>query len=193
VSHEQRTTRSSQEAPATQGALRARFQAHLPEIIYGANDGIVTTFAIIAGVVGAGLSSSVILILGFASLLADGFSMGASDFLSTRSEFSPDGSRPGVRKAARGGAVTFISFVVVGVVPLVVYLLPMPQAAYFPAATVISALALFAVGAARALVSDLRWLRAGAEMLIVGAGAAAVAYGIGSLGSLFTGAQGLSG
>ena len=48
----------------------------LEDFVYGATDGAVTTFAVVAGVIGASLSSSVVLILGFANLLADGFSMG---------------------------------------------------------------------------------------------------------------------
>jgi vacuolar iron transporter family protein len=54
--------------------------------VYGAIDGIVTTFAIVSGVVGAELSSGIILILGFANLLADGFSMAAGQYLSVKSE-----------------------------------------------------------------------------------------------------------
>ena len=58
---------------------------YLPDFVYGANDGIVTTFAVVAGAAGASLSPGVIIILGLANLLADGFSMGASNFLSLRS------------------------------------------------------------------------------------------------------------
>ena len=54
---------------------------YLKDIVYGANDGIITTFAIVAGVAGAGLGSKVIVLLGFANLLADGFSMAASNYL----------------------------------------------------------------------------------------------------------------
>ena len=59
--------------------------AYLAEVIYGANDGIVTTFAVVAGVAGAALDPGVVVILGVANLLADGFSMGMSNFLSRRS------------------------------------------------------------------------------------------------------------
>lgn len=55
-------------------------------IVYGGLDGIITTFAVVAGVAGASLEVGVILILGFANLFADGFSMAVGDFLSTRSE-----------------------------------------------------------------------------------------------------------
>ena len=61
-------------------------QNYLRDLIYGGIDGSVTTFAIVTGVVGARLSPAVILILGFANLVADGFSMAASNFLGTRSE-----------------------------------------------------------------------------------------------------------
>ncbi len=53
--------------------------------VYGATDGAVTTFAIVAGVVGASLSPSIVIILGFANLFADGFSMAMGNYLSTRS------------------------------------------------------------------------------------------------------------
>ena len=46
---------------------------HLGEIVYGGIDGCVTTFAVVAGAEGAGLSSSIVIILGFANLIADGF------------------------------------------------------------------------------------------------------------------------
>ena len=72
-------------------AIAARLSAgprqnYLRDWIYGGIDGSVTTFAIVAGVVGAHLSPAVILILGFANLMADGFSMAASNFIGTRAE-----------------------------------------------------------------------------------------------------------
>jgi vacuolar iron transporter family protein len=57
----------------------------LEDFVYGATDGAVTTFAIVAGVVGASLSPSIVLILGFANLFADGFSMAIGNFLATKS------------------------------------------------------------------------------------------------------------
>ena len=72
-------------------AIDARLSAgprhnYLRDWIYGGVDGAVTTFAVVTGVVGAGLSPIVIVILGFANLIADGFSMAASNFLGTKSE-----------------------------------------------------------------------------------------------------------
>lgn len=59
---------------------------YLRDFVYGGIDGSVTTFAVVAGTVGARLSVEVVLILGVANLLADGFSMAASNFLGTRAE-----------------------------------------------------------------------------------------------------------
>ena len=55
-------------------------------MVYGGLDGIVTTFAVVAGVAGASLSAGVVLIMGFANLVADGLSMAIGDFLSTKAE-----------------------------------------------------------------------------------------------------------
>src|ERR1035437_8676285 len=59
---------------------------YLRDFVYGGIDGSVTTFAVVAGTIGASLSIEVVLILGAANLIADGFSMAASNFLGTRSE-----------------------------------------------------------------------------------------------------------
>jgi vacuolar iron transporter family protein len=57
----------------------------IEDFVYGATDGAVTTFAIVAGVVGASLSPSIVIILGFANLFADGFAMAVGNYLSTKS------------------------------------------------------------------------------------------------------------
>lgn len=66
--------------------LRLQMGAYIKDAVYAANDGIVTTFAVVAGVAGAALDPIVVLILGFASLFADGFSMASGNFLGSRSE-----------------------------------------------------------------------------------------------------------
>ena len=60
--------------------------SYLHDFIYGAVDGAVTTFAVVAGVAGASLDDTVVIILGGANLVADGFSMAASNFLGSRAE-----------------------------------------------------------------------------------------------------------
>lgn len=84
-------TQETLEAGHTPDAISARLergheQSYLRDFVYGAIDGTITTFAVVSGVAGAGLSSEVIVILGVANLLADGFSMAASNFLGTRAE-----------------------------------------------------------------------------------------------------------
>lgn len=91
---------------------------YLRDWVYGGIDGSITTFAIVAGVVGAGLASNIILILGLANLLADGFSMAASNYTGTKTEVDelaryrdiekrhikvePDGEREEIRQIMQG-------------------------------------------------------------------------------------------
>ncbi len=79
------------QADHTPAAIRRRLRrgpdpSYLRDFIYGAIDGAVTTFAVVSGVAGAGLSAGVVIILGLANLLADGFSMAASNFLGVRAD-----------------------------------------------------------------------------------------------------------
>ena len=63
-----------------------KWQDYIGEFVYGGIDGSVTTFAVVAGSAGANLDSSVIIILGFANLIADGFAMSVGSYLSNKSE-----------------------------------------------------------------------------------------------------------
>ncbi len=81
----------SLEAEHTPAAIRARLESgpdhsHLKDFVYGAIDGAVTTFAVVSGVAGAGLSPGIVIVLGVANLIGDGFSMAASNFLGTRAD-----------------------------------------------------------------------------------------------------------
>ena len=95
---------------------------YLRDWIYGGIDGAVTTFAIVAGVSGADLAATVVLVLGFANLMADGLAMAASNYSGTKAErddyvrvlgierkhiaIVPDGEREEIRQifAAKGFA-----------------------------------------------------------------------------------------
>jgi len=59
---------------------------YVKSLVYGGLDGIITTFAVVAASVGGSLSSDVILLMGFANLVADGLSMGFGDYLSSKAE-----------------------------------------------------------------------------------------------------------
>ncbi len=110
---------SELEAEHTPDAIRSRLArslkpSYLRDWVYGGIDGAVTTFAVVAGVIGADLSTRVILILGIANLFADGFSMAAGNYSSTKTEIEdyrrlraierhhidqvPDGEREEVRQ-----------------------------------------------------------------------------------------------
>lgn len=66
--------------------MRERFERYMPEFVYGGIDGSVTTFAVVSGSVGAGIDSSIIVVLGLANLLADGFAMSVGAYLSSKAE-----------------------------------------------------------------------------------------------------------
>lgn len=163
-------------------SLRKRLAYQIGNLVYGANDGIITTFAVVAGAAGAGFSSTVIIVLGIANLVADGFSMGASKFLSLRSEqeiaHSSDSTRS--RSAFGDGFATFAAFVVAGSLPLIPFLFPSAAEHAFIVSSIATGIALFLVGAARALVIPKHAVIAGLEMFLVGGAAAALAFVFGS-------------
>ena len=162
----------------------AIFRHYIRDLVYGANDGIITTFAVVAGVAGGALSHAAVLIVGVANLAADGFSMGVGNFLSIRAHESAreaenlpeEEARP-----ARHGLATFVAFVAAGSIPLSPYVLPGTAEHRFAWSAAATLAALFAVGAARALVTADRWWRTGLEMLVLGALVAASAYGAGAI------------
>ncbi len=157
--------------------------------VFGANDGIITTFAVVAGAVGASLPARVIIILGIANLIADGVSMGLGDFLAERSEQRLRQVQHDhyLRKNLwRSGAVTFLAFIAAGTLPLLPYVLEFVNGGYtlthhFSVSMTSTALALFVVGSLRTAFTKGRWWANGLEMLGVGTLAAGVAYGVGAL------------
>lgn len=155
-------------------------EKYLPEFIYGSIDGLVTTFAIVTGVVGAALSPAIILVLGFANVLADGFSMGASNYLSQKSENKLGDS---TKHPIRAGLVTFISFVCIGSISLIPFLFAYSigisdqQAFYYSSALT---LVLFAViGWIEGTISKTNRFKSAFQTIAVGALAAAISYVVG--------------
>jgi VIT1/CCC1 family predicted Fe2+/Mn2+ transporter len=155
--------------------------AYLAEVIYGANDGIVTTFAVVAGVAGAALDPAIVVILGIANLLADGFSMGMSNYLSRQSDLayqaSVGKSTNSEKEPVYTALVTFGSFIIAGWTPLLPYILSFRP--LFELSVITTAVVFFLVGASRTFVTHRSWYRSGTEMLVIGLLAATVAYGAG--------------
>jgi len=152
---------------------------YIRDLIYGANDGIITTFAVVAGVAGGELALSAVLIVGAANLFADGLSMGVGNYLGIRSHEAARAAQDLPEEEAwpaRHGIATFLAFVAAGMLPLLPYLLPGASPARFPWSVAVTLTALFAIGASRALITRERWVTSGLEMLGLGAAVAAAAY-----------------
>lgn len=236
--------RGQHTADAISRRLSGSSTRYLRDFIYGAIDGIVTTFAVVAGAAGAGLESRVVIILGVANLVADGFSMSISNYSGARAErqqrdrsrreeeehiaMMPEGEREEIRQifAAKGlsgdaleavveaitsdrerwldtmlteelgyardggsplraAAMTFVAFVTLGSLPLLVFVfqslsgvdVPLP----FTWSAVLAGVAFFAVGTLKARFVDQSWWRAGIETLTIGGAAALLAYLVGVL------------
>ena len=216
-------------APPGRGVLR--------DAVYGAIDGAVTTFAIVAGVAGAGLSPFVIVALGVANVLADGFSMAAANYSGTKAELEnisrirsieerhiqnhPEGEKLEVREilALKGlsdpvleqateaitqdkenwialmmegeyglGGVdphplksaltTFLAFLIAGIVPLFPFLLGLEKAFLISCSMTLATF--FAIGALKSLWSLSVWWRSSVETLLIGGGAATIAFVVGT-------------
>lgn len=163
------------------GALETA-RHYIRELVYGANDGIITTFAVVAGVAGGGLPLYAVLIVGFANLLADGLSMGVGNYLAIRAHESVLEAKalPGQEASPmRHGLATFLAFVCAGAIPLAPYMMrPLPFDRFIASAAA-TMLALFTVGATRSMISNVSWWRAGLEMFALGVVVAGVAFGAG--------------
>jgi VIT1/CCC1 family predicted Fe2+/Mn2+ transporter len=220
-----------------------KLEPYLGEFVYGGMDGCVTTFAVVAGSVGANLNSSVIIILGFANLLADGFAMSVGAYLSAKTQkdnfekyrahasknmesahevekqeirriYSQKGfegtllnqvvevitrdkdrwidvkmkeglqiSRPAKSPLWIGG-ITFISFIFIGLIPLVVFILdylePIEMNLFVTSST-LTAIGFLIIGWLKAHVNQTHRLKGISETVGLGAIAAVVAYYVGYL------------
>jgi len=157
-------------------------QHYLRDLVYGANDGIITTFAVVAGVAGGALSARAVLIVGAANLIADGLSMGVGNYLGIRSQESALAARGLPEEEAspvRHATATFLAFVCAGAIPLVPYVVLPTADIRLSAAGAFTAL--FVVGALRSVVTVDRWWVAGLEMLALGIVVAAAAYAAGAV------------
>jgi VIT1/CCC1 family predicted Fe2+/Mn2+ transporter len=158
------------------------FAAHyIRDIVYAANDGLVTTFAVVAGVRGADLSPVAVLALGFANLAADGLSMAVGNYLGIKTERATElgadyNEWQETVHAVRHGGVTWTSFIVAGLIPLLPFFLRGNSRPEFGLSVALTLGGLFAVGASRTLISRQSWWRGGLEMLAVGSLAGGAAF-----------------
>lgn len=232
--------RLHREGSAAERLHRTRSGTYIRDVVYSANDGLVTTFAVVAGVAGAALSSRVVMVLGLANMIADGFSMALGNYLGTKSRVEyerrsreleewevarvPERERDEIREIAgrrgipaprvaawveavtadkkpwvdemliwelgiipgetanptKNGLATFFSFVIAGFLPLVPFVFQ-TSGNRFLSSALVTASALFGIGALRTLVTNRHWLRSGVEMLAVGGMASMAAYLVGIL------------
>jgi VIT1/CCC1 family predicted Fe2+/Mn2+ transporter len=165
---------------------------YIPEFVYGGIDGAVTTFAVVAGVMGASLSSTIVLILGFANLLADGFSMAVSNYLSTKSLVELHQNHPDAKEFIKLGKhpiktaiATFFSFFIIGLIPLLSFILSIFYSGIdetkFIYSFILTGIALFIVGGVKGEIVKKHPMRSALETLIIGGIAAILAFGVGYL------------
>jgi vacuolar iron transporter family protein len=164
----------------------ATAQHYIRDLVYGANDGLITTFAVVSGVAGGSLATLAVIVIGAANLVADGISMGAGNLLAIRADERAREAAGLPEQEAfpwKHAVATLVAFVGAGAIPLVPYVIPGlgHRLVWSSAATF---LALFLLGAARAVVTVDRWWRSGLETLLLGALVAGAAYGAGLLAAL---------
>ncbi len=157
---------------------------YIGQFVYGGIDGIVTTFAVVSASVGAGLGSGVVIVLGLANLLADGLSMGISAYLSKKSESDLRNPNSTSTMPLKRSVVTFFAFIVVGFVPLAIYIadfvFKLNIDSIFVYAAALTALTFIIVGWLKSKVTKTSALRSVSETLILGSVASAAAYLIGA-------------
>jgi VIT1/CCC1 family predicted Fe2+/Mn2+ transporter len=165
------------------------------EVVFGAEDGTVQNTALIAGMVGAGLSASVIVIAGVLNAVAGVLSMSAGAYLSSKAErdVRKASDVPTVRGSSPGRdalvmAVAYGSGALVPLVPFTVGVIE-PRTALVMAVIATSAV-LFGLGAVKAMASGQPITRSGFEMLILAAGAGLVGYSLGVLAGAILGVNG---
>lgn len=158
---------------------------YLPECVYGGVDGLVTTFAIVTASMGIGASSGVILILGVANVLADAWSMGSSDYLSSHAEAEQGNREHDEKPPLYTAGATFFAFIVVGFVPLVPFIVALFVPAFAPSAGIVSIVATMVtfliVGYVSGSVSGASRIKSALRTFGVGAVAAIIAFGVGWL------------
>ncbi|MBA3758097.1 VIT1/CCC1 transporter family protein [Candidatus Saccharibacteria bacterium] len=171
------------------GKVRQHLEDYLSEFVYGGIDGAVTTFAVVAGATGARFDNKILLVLGFANLIADGFSMGVGSYLSSkanqqlmvkRKESIADEPSPIIN-----GLSTYAAFILIGLVPLLAYtfdlLFDLGLSNLFVIASILTAFAFAGIGYLKSRIAKTPVVRSVLETMVLGAIAASLAYVLGDL------------
>lgn len=182
-------TKKTSQKKSTYQKARQHLEDYLSEFVYGGIDGAVTTFAVVAGATGARFDTKVLLVLGFANLIADGFSMGVGSYLSTKSEQELMAKRGEDTKdepsPVINGATTYLAFILVGLVPLLAHtfevIFDTGSSNSFLVASILTAVAFIGIGLLKSKVARAPRLRSILETLILGVIAAGFAYVLGDL------------
>ncbi len=164
---------------------------NLREFVYGGMDGAVTTFAIVTGAAGASLESKYILILGLANVMADGFSMAVGAYLSEKADQQLEEKKTGkkndnVESPLSASIATFISFILVGLVPLLIYILDftldlnLGEDALVYSIT-LTLVAFAGIGYLRAIATKISKATSVLESLGLGVAAAVISYTVGTI------------
>ncbi len=153
--------------------MKETIQKYLPSLVYGGSDGAVTTFAVMAGAVGAGLDTRVIIILGLANLFSDGFSMASADYLAEDSQVKEN-----EKKAFKDALATFTSFTVIGFIPLLPIIFAI-QANKFVLSTLFTIITFALIGFLRAKILKRNPLTLALQSVAIGSTCAFIAYTVG--------------
>ena len=168
-------------APQSAGRPLEGVGHYLRDIIFGALDGVITTLAVISGASGANLDPRIGVILGFANLVADGLSMGASNYLGIKSELQQTGQSIAIEMPWRHGLATACAFALFGAIPLLAYLAPpLGGLTTFQIAIALAVVALAVLGKFRARYMAKTTLRSVGEVVAIGIVASSAAYAIGA-------------
>ncbi|EOD07480.1 hypothetical protein EMIHUDRAFT_465764 [Emiliania huxleyi CCMP1516] len=177
------------------GQKAMRLERHVRGVVFGGMDGILTTFALLAAVAGSRhTSTSLTLVIGISTVLADALSMAAGEYLSAKAEAQmAAGAPPDEPGPLEKGVAMFLAFTAFGSMPLLGYISAAlltsfagsavaPQR-YFALSVVITAVTLFSLGCIKARFVDDVWWHSGAEasaegggVLAIGGAAACVAF-----------------
>lgn len=169
-----------------------KIENNLREFVYGGMDGAVTTFAVVTGAAGANLDVRVILILGYANVFADGFSMAVGSYLSEKSDqdlsvHKGESTKDEHQSPVSASIATFISFLLIGFVPLLVYTLDfaldldMSSDTMLMWAVTLTLITFGVIGLLRAQVTKISRSKAVFESLGLGLAAAVISYAAGTL------------